>query len=110
MAQELIGSLGFDAEQWRQVCVARPSEPLLHIFTVAGHRGNCHSSPSRRNRNKERGSKGSKERNKWAKEEEENYERIKIDSLLFTVFCFSSLKETKLKICISLSKVFLLTL
>lgn len=68
VAQELIGSLWFDAEQWWQVCVARLSEPLLHIFTVAGHRGNCHSSPSRRDGNKER---GCKDRREWAEEVKE---------------------------------------
>lgn len=57
-AQELIGSLGFDAEWWWQVRVAGPSEPRLHIHCVAGHRGNCHSSPSQRDRNRKRGSKG----------------------------------------------------
>lgn len=54
-AQELIGSLGFDAERWWQVCVARPSEPRLHIHCVAGHRGNCHSSPSWRDRKQREG-------------------------------------------------------
>lgn len=48
--QELIGSLGFDAEQRWQVGVARPSEPRLHIYCVAGHCGNCHSSLSRRDK------------------------------------------------------------
>ena len=63
-AQELIGSLGFDAERWWQVCVARPSEPRLHIHCVAGHRGNCHSSPSRRDRKQREGHWG-EEREKY---------------------------------------------
>lgn len=78
--------------------MARLSEPLLHTFTVAGHRGNCHSSASRRDGKKERGCRGNKEREEWAEEVKENYERIKINSPLFTLcltFLFFQLKGNK---------------
>lgn len=99
VAQELIGSLWFDAEQWWQVCVARLSEPLLHVSTVAGHRGNCHSSASWRDRRKERGCEGNKESEEWEEEVKDNYERIKIDSTLFTLcLCLFQLKGNQTQI------------